>query len=726
MRTVSPIVSRMIVVALAAIPVAASPGLANGQSAEPTAQAARVSEPPVIDGRLSEPTWGSANAIGGFRQRDPEEGEAATEASSVRILYDEERLYIGAILQDREPANILATELRRDDELDADDTFSVLLDTFHDHRNAFVFRVNPNGTRFDAVIRNESRVDRDWDEQWTAAAAIAVDGWHVEIAIPFKTLRFNPDQTQLWGINFERIIKRKNEETYWTNWNRDFEFRHVSQAGQLAGLQGIEQGRRIRIRPYAVAGRESLDAATPPRSPHMFGDVGIDDLKITVTSNLTADVAVNPDFAQTEIDDQRVNLTRFSLFFPEKRQFFVEGAESLRMGDPSAGGFGDSRDFELFHSRRVGLSDRGEPISLVAGSKLTGKVRGVDVGMLAARTASHRGRPGETFGVARFRRELLGRSYVGAIATTRAMEGAAANTTLGADARFVLWRYLAITGLAARVDDGSGKPRWARQAGMTWDKDVFQAHVAHLGIDSQFDPGLGFVRRHDRRTEASVVFAPRPSGGPVRQFEFSPEVRVHHDSDGQLLTRETSFGSEISFQSGDEVDLSVQNTYENVLESFEVGDVALSAQRYRWTSAEIMYRSFDGRRVSPNVQIEWGGFYTGNRRSIELSTDYRPGRHLTLQPEYEFNDIDLPEGAFQAHLFGLRSDIAFNRNLLTSVFFQYNSDGELAATQVRLNYIFRDIDNFYIVFNDTRFIAGPTSGRSNRSLVAKITYSLHL
>lgn len=702
------------------------PAVARAQSAEPTAQAVRVSEPPVIDGRLSESVWESADAIGGFRQRDPDEGEPATEASSVRILYDEARLYIGAMLQDREPGNILATELRRDSDFDADDTFSVLLDTFHDHRNAFLFRVNPNGTRFDAVIRNESRIDRDWDEQWTAAAAVGPDGWSVEIAIPFKTLRFNPDQAQLWGIDFERIIKRKNEETYWTNWNRDFDFRHVSQAGHLAGLEDIEQGNRIRVRPYAVAGRESLGAVTPRRSPRSLGDVGIDDVKISVTSNLTADIAINPDFAQTEIDDQRVNLTRFSLFFPEKRQFFVEGAESLRMGPPASNPFAGQGQLELFHSRRIGLSDRGEQISLIAGGKLTGKVRGVDVGMLAARTASHGGQPGETFGVARFRRELLGRSYVGAIATTRGVEGRA-NTTFGADARFVLWRYLTVAGMAARVDDGSGRPQWARQAGMTWDKDLIQARVVHLGIDPRFNPGVGFVRRRDRRTEASFSFAPRPSGGPVRQFEFSPELVVHHNHGGTLVTRELSFGTEVSFQSGDEINVSAQKTYENLFEPFRIGSgVVLSGGRYEWNSGQMMFRSFDGRRVSPNVRMEWGGFYSGRRRSIQLSSDYRPGRHLTLEPEYEFNDIDLPEGAFRTHLFGLRSDVAFSRDLLTSVFFQYNSDGELAATQVRLNYIFRDIDNFYIVFNDTHFTAGPLSGRSNRSLVAKITYSLHL
>jgi hypothetical protein len=698
------------------------PAIAHSQTDARAARAARVEIAPVLDGRVDDEAWTRTEPIEDFRQRNPVQGAAASELTSVRLLYDEEHLYIGARLSDTAPQSILATELRRDDSLESDDTFAVLLDTFHDRRNAFVFRVNPNGTRYDAVVRNEEGTDPDWDEQWSAAATRSPDGWSVEIAIPFKTLRFDRDHAQVWGLNFERVIKRKNEEVYWTNWNRSFEFTHVSQAGTLHGLEGIRQGQRLRIRPYLVLGGESLRAVSPGEPARALADAGIDDLKFAVTSNLTADIAVNPDFAQTEIDEQRVNLTRFSLFFPEKRQFFLEGAESLRMGPPLAEFSNES--LELFHSRRIGLSNEGAPIPLVLGAKLTGKVRDVDLGVLGARTGEEDGIPGETFGVVRFRREMLSRSYVGAIATARDGPGHA-STVLGADARFVLKRHLALSALAARADDGSSGPQWARHLGAEWDDDFLALRAVHLGIDRLFRPTLGFVRRRDRQTEFAFSVGPRP-GGAFRQIEFGPELVLNHDEEGVLHSREIEVEVEADFESGDDLEISIGRVRENLIEPFEIEEgIELPAREYDWSQFNASFRSFDGRRLSANFDVEIGGFYSGRRRSLGISSDLRIGRHVIVQPEYELNDVDLAEGAFRTHLGGVRWDVAFSRDLLTSAFVQYTSEGHLAAIQVRLNYIFRNIDNFYVVYNETRFTAGPFADRSDRSLVMKVTYSLH-
>ena len=703
---------------------------ASAQSVVPDVQATRVAEPPTIDGRLSEPMWESAPAITEFRQRDPEEGAPASEATSVWILYDEENLYIGARLDDTEPGRILANELRRDSDMDSDDTFAVILDTYRDRRNGFLFRVNPNGARFDAVVRNEGQPEEDWTEEWRAEAVIGPQGWTVEIAIPFKTLRFDREDSQVWGFDLQRVIRRKNEDVYWTNWSRDFDFEHVSQAGTLAGLERIRQGTRIRIQPYAVAGVESLDATEASGSPSGIGEVGIDDLKIAVTPNLTADIAINPDFAQTEIDDQRVNLTRFSLFFPEKRQFFLEGAESFRMSPPG-GEFAEDEALELFHSRRIGLSDDGSPIPLIAGGKMTGKVQGFDLGILASRTGTDDDGLDETvdlepenFGVVRFRREMFGRSYMGAIATVR--DGAApTNVTLGVDARFVLYRQLILSGLVSHVDDGVNEPQWASYAGAEWDGDFFSAGAVHMSIDPEFDPGIGFVRRNDVMTRAGFSIGPRPSGGPVRQIEFSPDFLVHHDHDGVLQTRELSFDIETEFESGDSFDVGVQNIREDLPEEFEIeDDIVLPIGRYDWNTAEVGFRTFEGRPVSGGASYEFGGFYSGTSRSLELDANLRLGKHLLVGPEYEMNRVSLAEGRFTTHLIGLRTDVTFTRDLLTSMLFQYNSEGELSALQLRFNYIFRNIDNFYLVYNETRFTDGPFKNRSNRSLVSKITYSL--
>ena len=439
----------------------------------PMAEAKRTSAAPVIDGRLEEAAWDLAPVVSEFRQKEPVEGGRASEATRVRILYDQSYLYIGVELLDREPSQIRASELRRDNTLESDDSFALLLDSYLDHRNAFLFRVNPRGTRYDGLIRNESeRIYSDWDEQWTAAAALGENGWTAEIAIPFKILRFSGAREQTWGVNFERVIKRKNESVYWTSWNRNFAFYHVSQAGHLNGLAEIRQAERLRIRPYLLGGVESLGTTGSPRRRGLRG-AGLDDLKFALTSNLTADLTLNPDFAQTEVDALQVNLTRFSLFFPEKRQFFIEGADSLRMrvvglhfGPPP---------LELFYGRRIGLSEEREPIRVLGGGKLTGKVAGFDLGLLNMQTDEHKNQPGENFSVARFRKDVFGRSYVGGIFTNRE-GGGQWNRVAGADANLILLKYLNVEGLLAKsYTPGVQGKQSARQIGFEWRSDFFDA-----------------------------------------------------------------------------------------------------------------------------------------------------------------------------------------------------------------------------------------------------------
>lgn len=691
----------------------------------PAIEAHRAQQAPVIDGRLDEAVWQGVQAVTGFWQKEPAEGQPATEETRIRILYDQSHLYVGIELAETAQSDIRATEMRRDNSMESDDTFTLLLDTFHDHRNAFVFRLNPLGTRFDALVRNESDdLDSDWDEQWTAAAAVGEQGWSAEFAIPFKVLRFDADREQVWGVNFERLIKRKNESAYWAGWDRNYRFTHVSQAGHLVGLQDIKQGERLRIRPYVVAGVEALAAVASPEGTRWLRDVGLDDLKYAVTSNLTADLAVNPDFAQTEVDTQQVNLTRFSLFFPEKRQFFIEGAESLRMGVGSTG-YG-SPPLDLFYSRRVGLSPGGVPIPVLAGGKLTGKVGGFDVGVLNVQTDTTKDAAGENFGVARLRKELFQRSYVGGIFTNRYSEGRF-NRVVGADARFVLKDHFTLTGLAAKaLTSATGESGWTQHLGADWTDDFFHAAATYLKIDPEFDPGIGFVERHDRMISTEVSVKPRPGGRFIRQFEFTPAATFHHNAQGVLETRELEFEAETAFQSGDEIHLAIGNSTEQLPDPFEISDnVILPPGLYRWNTFRAGVMSFEGRAVSGRIMAEGGGFYNGTRRSLEIEGGVRLSEHLSFDPSYNFNDIDLTQGSFNTHLLGVRANVSFTTNLLTSAYLQYNSEGELANLQLRVNYIFRTIDNFYIVVNETRFTGGLFDGLSNRSLVIKTTYSLH-
>jgi hypothetical protein len=684
-----------------------------------------VTTAPRIDGRLDDAAWGSAAPIEGFKQREPSEGADISELTVVRVVYDQANIYIGAELGDSAPSEIRATELRRDNTLDSDDSFSVLLDSYHDHRNAFVFRVNPRGTRFDALVRNESRFYySDWDEQWTAAAALSERGWTVEIAIPFKTLRFTNAPLQTWGVNFERVIKRKNEVAYWTGWGRNYAFQTVSQAGHLGGLKDIRQAERFRIRPYVVAGVESLEAATPSRPTNGIGDVGIDDLKVAITSTLTGDLTVNPDFAQTEVDAQQVNLTRFSLFFPEKRQFFIEGAESLRMGVGLLH-FGPP-PLEIFYSRNIGLSPAGTPLPVHIGGKVTGKVSGFDVGALNVQTGGAGELDGENFTVGRVRKEVLGRSYIGAIATNRQGNGAR-NTLVGADARFTLFEHFNVMGLLARAEDTRvASHQWASQLGAEWRDDFFELGANYIDVDPQFNAGIGFVRFRERLIGTRAALKPRPGRWNIRQFEIIPQGVWFLDSAGAQRSREMNVRFGAVFQTGDRIDVTPGVNYERVARPFPIGaGVAVPVGAYDWNGVTLSFQTYNGRKVSAGTSVVVGDFYDGTKKTVTMQADVRPGKMLSFAPTYQINDVDIRAGAFVTHLVGLRANVSFSTNLLTSAFLQYNSAGQLAATQVRFNFIFRTIDNLYVVFNDTYFTEGVFKGKSNRSLVTKVTYSLH-
>jgi opacity protein-like surface antigen len=698
----------------------------DAQQTRPGLEARLVERGPVVDGSLDEPAWQGASATTDFLQREPVEGSPATEETRVRVVYDRVRLYVGVELRDRDPAQIRATELRRDNPLDSDDTFTVLIDSNHDHRNAFIFRVNPLGTRFDGQFQNEAAfVYRDWDEQWTAAARVTDAGWVIEYSIPFKILRFSGAAEQTWGLNFERVIKRKNELVYWSGWEQDFAFHHVSQSGHLTGLRDIQQVERLRVRPYVLAGGESFQAVAKP-DRRRVAEIGLEDLKYALTSSLTSDMAVNPDFAQTEVDAQQVNLTRFSLFFPEKRQFFIEGRDYLSMGIGLLH-FGPP-PLELFYSRKIGIGDAGEPVPVAFGGKLSGRTAGFDVGSIVVRTDESQSRSSESFAAFRVKRPLLGRSYVGALVTSRD-GGDRSNLVMAADARFVFWRSLNVMGLLAKSDDSetSGE-EWAKHLGAEWRADLLEAGVTYLDIDPQFAPGIGFVRRSDRLLGARASLKPRPrGGGPVRQFDVTPHAVFYHDGASRVLeNRELRLALGASLQSGDRIAVRADHNVERLTQPFRVATgVSVPPGRYAWRTVGLTLTPFNGRPVSGRVDLLTGGFYDGTKTTWDLQGDLKPTPNLSFNPSYQVNRVDLDQGSFATHLLGLRANVSLTGNLLTAAYVQYNSSGDLAALQLRFNYIFRGIDNVYVVYNDTHFTDGVFDGKSNRSLVLKVTYSVH-
>ncbi len=529
----------------------------------PEMAVSRATEAPVMDGIVDDASWALADVASGFLQREPRQGQGASERTEVRILYDDENLYIGVIAYDSDPGAILASELRRDalggggrggggDNRGSDDTVSVVLDTFNDGRSAFLFRVNPLGARYDATIRNESEVNSDWDEAWDAAAQITSRGWEAELVIPLGILRYSTSASG-WGIDFERQIRRKNESVAWSNYRRDFRFIAVSQAGDLRGFENLSLKQRFRLRPYFLGTSTSL-FEDPTRTNSVDQQLGIDDFKIQLTSTLTADLTYNTDFAQVELDDERVNLTRFSLFFPEKRDFFLEGANNFSFGPRGGDGSTEAPLLRLYHSRNIGLSDSGKPVPIDFGAKMTGKVAGGTMGLLHVRTDTPDLVGGQQFTALRWRQDVLSRSNVGALVTNVERADGGTNTVVGADASFTFFDNLNIAGFAARAtDDTFEDGKFAGQVRVAWQSDLWRASFDLTHIDPEFRADLGFVLRQDVvRRVYRASWNPRPGGIPwLRSVNFSANQTTFHDTHGELVGRESWAGAFLNTEAGD-------------------------------------------------------------------------------------------------------------------------------------------------------------------------------
>ena len=690
------------------------------------AQAVRVSEPIIMDGELTEASWALAEPVTDFFQKDPQEGAPASEATEVRILFDTQRLYLGVIAHDSDPSGIRATELRRDDQFDSDDIFEFVLDTFHDHRNGYLFRINPLGTLHDATIANEGQnTNRNWDEQWEATTQITDEGWVAEIAIPFKSLRFEASEELTWGINFHREIKRKNEDVYWTAYSRNLSFDELSQAGHLEGLSDI-QGFTLRVKPFFTTGGSQVVRRGVTESTQLT-DIGIEDAKFMITSQLVLDMTVNPDFGQADVDQAQVNLTRFSRFFAERREFFNEGAGIFQFG---SGGFGRPA-LVLFHSRRIGLSDNREEIPIWGGVKLTGNQGPLEVGVLNMQTRSEGegATPGQNFSVVRLKANILERAYIGAMFTrnTAGLEGSE-NRAAGVDANFTFFQNLNLRGFLAKTDAApEEKAEWAGQGAIEWESDRFEFGLQHISVPSEdnFNPGIGFVGRDDQKESiAEFSYQPRPDISFVRQFGFEAGFDYLTNQEGDLETRSADFDWSTDFESGDAFSVGVSREFERLFEPFRIrgGGGTVPAGDYTFNQYSMMYRAFRGRRIAGNLQFSRGGFFNGHRTRFGVSPEFRPSQNLSLEPGYDWNRVSLPGSNLTTHEFNGNVNYSFNQRWLTRTTLLLDSQGEEYTFNFRLNYIYRPGDDVFVVYTETRAY-GDEAGLDNRALIIKSTFS---
>jgi hypothetical protein len=691
-------------------------------------QAVRVTEAIKIDGRFDEPAWAAAEAATDFRQQEPTEGAAASERTEVRVLFDDRNLYVGIHAFDSDPANMNARELVRDADFSNDDKVEILLDTYHDRRNAYRFAVNPLGTQQDALITDEGRdVNLSWDAPWLSAGQKDRAGWNVEIAIPLTTLRFK-EGLDAWGLNVARIIRRKNEENLWTSWQRSFGLERVSQAGELTGVEEIRRPRLKEIKPYLSAGwRQGIPLVGEPGfAAGVHATAGLEVARIGITPSLTAEFTANPDFGQAEVDTQVVNLSRFSVFFPEKRDFFLENSGIFLFGRQGAN--------QLFFTRRIGLTDRGGPVPIDYGAKLTGKIGPYNVGFFQVQTrkvgdpASGFGIPRQEFTIARVKRDLLKRSYVGMMIANRqgatSANGTRYNRAAGVDAEFNLTDHFQIKAFlmgtstpGVRNSIGSGR------IDSVFENDRFRFIAVYEDIGKNFNPEIGFIERGGiHQYFGQAAYTPRPKFIPhVRQMEFETQIEYYTDRSGKLATRQTELSWETQFKNSAEFFFRPIEDVRDVLsERFEIRrGIVIPPGTYQFNRPRISFSSDQSKRIVFRLREQWGGFYAGRRYETSGGLTIRPNAHLLFDLSDNFNDVRLRQGNFTTNLLTGQVNYNFSRSLLTSALLQLNSAARVTALNVRLRYIFRPNSDLFIIYNQS---TGRGLEQPSYSLQVKMTY----
>ena len=684
-----------------------------------TATAVRITDEIVIDGRLDEPAWASAFPATGFVQRSPFRGRPASEPTEVRFLYDEDNLYIGVICFDSEPDRIVVNDLDYDFSFRGSDNIEIAIDSLLSLRSAFYFRFNPAGAKSDAQISDQS-YNYDWDGVWDVRTSINDDGWVAEVVIPFKTLRFSRASTQVWGINMGQKRIRLNEDTFWFDPLLPIRYSllRTSLFGTLEGLDNMSQGQNLKITPFVTAGVTQVRSTAEP-SGHFTTTQEYDgglDLKYSLTPSLTLDATYRTDFAHVEVDQQQVNLTRFGLFFPEKRDFFLENAGTFS--------FGAGNNLVPFFSRRIGLSRDGTPIPIIGGTRVTGQVGRYDVGVLAMRTEREGSIPSNDYVVGRVKRNLFSSSWIGALATSRdSSVSGDYNRVYGADAYFQFYERLSFDSHILKSETpGRAGNDLAKQLEVAWREEELIVAAGYNEIQRHFNPELGFVRRGNN-TRYNGVFSWNPRierSGVFRNLVFGTSVEYYESEETkQIETRTQRADLGIDFENNGSIRFAVTDTFDRLVDPFRIRrGIEIARGDYRYLGYSARASSNPGRRISGNANVDWGEFWDGDRMSFRGGLNVRPNAHLSIGLDYRRDHVDLPAGRFTTDLIGTRLMYAFSPRAFLNGFFQYNSSTRQVSSNIRLNIIHRPLSDIFVVYNDVR----DASGRSlQRALVLKFT-----
>ena len=704
-----------------------------------TVRAVRLTEPLRLDGRLDEEVYDTVPPITGFFQMMPDAGEPASEETEVWVFFDRENVYVTARCWDSAPqAEWVANEMRRNtSQLRQNDTFGVLFDTFYDRRNGFFFYTNPLGARADRYYTDESVSNPDRLPVWNVRPGRFEGGWTVEIEIPFKSLRYRPGASQVWGVQFRRAIRRKNEWTYLSPVPIDAARRgstgifRISLAGTLVGLEAPPGSKNLEIKPYGISSVTTDLAADPQVLNDGAGDWGLD-VKYGVLDNLTADFTYNTDFAQVEVDEQQVNLTRFRLFFPEKREFFQEGRGIFDFGGGVGGpGFRSAGGAmpTIFFSRRIGL-EGGRPVPILGGARLTGEVGKYSIGAvnIQADDLASVGAASTNFTVLRVKRDILRRSRIGGIFTRRSVSavGDGSNEAYGADAAFSLYDNVNFSGYFARTrTPGLDRDDTSSQGRFRYDGDLYGLQASHLLVGDNFNPEVGFLRRDDfRQTFVSFRYSPRPrSIEAVRQFTWQGSLDYVLNGEGAIETRVTQARFNTEFENSDQLSVNLARSYELLLQPFGIAsDVTIPIGGYQFSDVALSYTMGGQRRANGSLSFQRGQFFSGDITALGFSQ----GRiavmpQFSLEPSVSVNWVDLPEGSFTTKLVRTRANYSFTPRMFVSALLQYNSSSDALSTNLRLRWEYQPGSELFVVYTDQRDTAiRQFPGLENRAFVVKI------
>ena len=690
-----------------------------------------------VDGLLDETAWRDAPMASGFRQQEPFEGEPATEITEVRVLFDNATLYVGILARDRSPDEVIARILQRDKLMEvgfqqmpaftSDDALVIVLDPFHDHRNAVVFGTNPNGAEFDALITDEGReFNVDWRGVWEVAARRTPEGWSAEFAIPFRSLRFPEASDEPWGFNVYRTIRRKNEEVLWSSWSRSNEgFTRVSRAGHIHGLTDLPRaGLNVELKPYVLAGAagelDSFDRLDTDAEIH----IGLD-AKYEVRPGLVLDATLNTDFAQVEVDDQQINLTRFSLFFPEKRDFFLENAGIFEMGQ--RGMFGQPPPFLMFFSRRIGISEDG-PIPVMGGLRLTGRTGRQTVGVINVVTDAKFDEPRTNHAIARVKRDIGESSYLGAMVTDRRNTDDW-NSTGGLD--WSLWptSTLNVQGFAAgTATSGGGGEGAAYRLGIDYQTDVLGITAGHLGVGPEATADLGFVTRTDiQQSDFTLRLTPRPRVLGLRRLEFQWGNTLVTGFGGGLQDWQSGLFMSPEWNTGDRMGVGIFRGFNRIDEAFDIGEgVTVPAGDYDAHQIGWFANTSRNRPIVLSSMAFLQNFFGGRVDTISNDVTASPNANLELTVGFTHNRVDVPAGAFTADLARFRVGYAFSTTLVANALVQYNRRDDELSVSVRVNFIHTPGSDLFIVFNEERGSAASIWDVNTRAAVVKLTYLARL